>query len=144
MQDDLVKALRELLDRISEQVRDDQIIDAFLAGGVATYLHLQNAGGPPAEEARFSEDADIHFGRSLLLQEVPVVAYTDSGDEERMLTLDGGYTIDIGLRHPDCFDNAKFLFASTNGRIRLNLLSPLDLAVTKAGRLSPPDNSTAA
>lgn len=139
MQDDLIKALRELLDRISEQVREDQVVDAFLAGGVATYLHLQNAGGPPAEAARYSEDADIHFGRSLILQEVPVVAYTDSGNEERMLALDGSYTIDIGLRHPDCFDNAQFLFASTNGRVQLYLLTPLDLAVTKAGRFQDHD-----
>lgn len=141
MQDSLKKALKELLDRVSEQVRDDQVIDAFLAGGIATYLHLQKAGGPAAQEARYSEDADIHFERRLMLQDVPVVAYRDADNEERMLALDGSYSIDIGLRHPDCFEDADYLFASTNGRVRLHLLTPLDLAVTKVGRFQDHDRA---
>ncbi|TVQ38914.1 MAG: hypothetical protein EA370_05345 [Wenzhouxiangella sp.] len=99
------RALRDLTNRISDQVRTGQVIDAYLAGGMAAYLHLQKAGGKPAEAARYSEDADIHFNRSVMLHELPVVAYKDSEGKERMLALDGTYTIDIGLRHPDCFDN---------------------------------------
>lgn len=139
MQDSLEQALRVLINRIAGQVRADQAIDAFLAGGIATYLHLQKAGGAAAEAARHSEDADIHFGRSLILNELPVVSYKDRDDTERMLALDGSYTIDIGLRHPDCFEDAEFLFASNNGRVRLYLLSPLDLAVTKTGRFQDHD-----
>lgn len=139
MQESMEQALQELLDRIAGQVRADQVLDAFLAGGVATYLHLQKAGGASAAAARYSEDADIHFGRSLVLNEVPVVAYRDRHGSERMLALDGSYTIDIGLRHPDCFQDAEFLFASENGRVRLCLLSPLDLAVTKTGRFQDHD-----
>ncbi|QOC24037.1 hypothetical protein IC757_08025 [Wenzhouxiangella sp. AB-CW3] len=139
MRDKLEQALHTLVDRISAQVRAGQEIDAFLAGGVATYLHLQKAGGQPAESARYSEDADIHFGRSLILSEPPVVAYADSEGKERLLALDGSYTIDIGLRHPDCFDDAELLFTSANSRIRLYLLSPLDLAVTKSGRFQDHD-----
>ncbi len=139
MESSVQEALHELVERVSAQVRADHSIDAFLAGGVATYLHLNKAGGHPAEVARYSEDADIHFGRSLILNELPIVAYEDSEGKERMLALDGSYTIDIGLRHPDCFDDAEFLFASDNSRIRLYLLSPLDLAVTKAGRFQDHD-----
>lgn len=139
MQIELEQALRALINRISELVRSDQVIDAYLAGGVAAYLHLQKAGGKPAEAARCSEDADIHFNRSLMLHELPVVAYKDSQGKERMLALDGSYTIDIRLRHPDCFDNAQFLFTSDNSRVRLHLLSPVDLAVTKAGRFQDHD-----
>lgn len=141
MQKNLEQALRELLDRIAGQVRADQVVDAFLAGGVATYLHLQKAGGTLAASARYSEDADIHFGRSLVLGELPVVAYRDRDGGERMLALDGSYTIDIGLRHPECFDDAEFLFASENGRVRLYLLSPEDLAVTKTGRFQDQDRT---
>lgn len=141
MQDNLEQALHELVDRIAGQVRVDQEIDAFLAGGVATYMHLQKAGGVTAETARYSEDADIHFGRPLVLDDVPVVAYRDRDGSERMLALDGSYTIDIGLRHPECFEDAEFLFASDNGRVRLYLLSPLDLAVTKTGRFQDHDRA---
>jgi len=139
MQNNLKQALHVLINRISDLVRSDQVIDGYLAGGVATYLHLQKAGGKSAQAARYSEDADIHFNRSLMFQELPLVAYRDSEGAERMLALDGSYTIDIGLRHPDCFDNAEFLFASENGRVRLYLLNPLDLAVTKAGRFQDHD-----
>lgn len=141
MQDSLQQALRELVDRIAGQVRTDQVIDAFLAGGVATYMHLQQTGGPAAEAARYSEDVDLHFVRSLVLHDVPVVAYRDRNGGERMLALDGSYTIDIGLRHPDCLEDAEFLFASSNGRVRLFLLSALDLAVTKTGRFQDHDRA---
>lgn len=141
MRENLEQALRELLDRIAGQVRADQALDAFLAGGIATYLHLQKAGGAAAAAARYSEDVDIHFGRSLLVQDVPVVAYRDRDGNERMLALDGSYTIDIGLRHPECFEDAEFLFASNNGRVHLYLLSPLDLAVTKTGRFQDHDRT---
>ncbi|AKS41173.1 DUF6036 family nucleotidyltransferase [Wenzhouxiangella marina] len=141
MQDSLQQALQELVDRIARQVRADQVVDAFLAGGVATYMHLQKAGGSAAESARYSEDADLHFGRSLILEDLPVVAYKDRDGDERMLALDGSYTIDIGLRHPDCFDDAEFLFSSANGRVRLFLLNPMDLAVTKTGRFQDHDRA---
>ncbi len=139
MQNGLLQALQELIDRISEFVRSDQVIPAYLAGGAGTYLHLQNAGGPPAEQARYSEDADIHFGRALIFDKDLVVSYENSRGEECLLALDGSYTIDIGLRHPDCFDDAEFLFRSKNERIELYLLSPLDLAVTKVGRYQDHD-----
>lgn len=141
MQASLREALREMIDRISESVRPGQVVPAFLAGGAGTYLHLQKVGGPAAEQARYSEDADIHFGRALVFDRNLVVAYTDSDGQERMLALDGSYTIDIGLRHPECLDEAQFLFSSTNGRIKLYLLSPLDLAVIKAGRYQDHDRA---
>ncbi|QKK02678.1 MAG: hypothetical protein HND55_08480 [Pseudomonadota bacterium] len=141
MESSLQQALHVLVERVSAQVRADHSIDAFLAGGVAIYLHLKKAGGQAAEAARYSEDADIHFGRSLILDDLPVVSYKDHEGNERMLALDGSYTIDIGLHHPDCFQDAEFLFASENGRVRLYLLSPLDLAVTKTGRLQDHDRS---
>ncbi len=141
MEKDLKNALRSLVNRISDLIRAEQVVDAFLAGGTATYLHLQKAGGKPAKAARFSEDADIHFKRSLIHTEVPVVAYMDAKGRERVLALDGTYSIDIGLRHPECFDDAELLFTSDNKRIRLYLLNPLDLAVTKAGRFQDHDRT---
>ncbi|MGY6588387.1 MAG: DUF6036 family nucleotidyltransferase [Wenzhouxiangella sp.] len=139
MQESLQAGLQTLVDRIAESIRPDQVVPAYLAGGTATWLHLQKAGGEPAEQARFSEDADIHFARSLIFDRNLVVAYKDLDERERLLTLDGSYSIDIGLRHPKCFDDAALLLSSNNGRIQLYLLSPLDLAVTKTGRFQDHD-----
>lgn len=141
MQSSLQEALQELIDRLSESVRPDQTVAAFLAGGTATFMHLQQAGGHAAQHARFSEDADIHFQRAMLLDRNVTVAYLDANGEERLLALDGSYSMDIGLRHPDCFAEARLLYSSTNGRINLHLLSALDLAVTKAGRFQDHDRT---
>ena len=141
MHQGLPDALRELVERVSGSIRSGQVVDAYLAGGVATYLHVRRAGGSLAAQARYSEDADIHFGRALIPGDDVVVRYVDHSGEERLLALDRSYSIDIGLRHPDCFDDAEYLFDSSNGRLRLYMLNPLDLAVTKTGRFQDHDKA---
>ena len=141
MERNLRTALQELIDQIAKSVRPDQVVPAFLAGGTATWLHLNKSGGSHADKARYSEDADIHFGRSLVFDKNIAIAYRDGSGEQRMLALDGSYSIDIGLRHPDCFEDAEHFLSSENGRIQLYLLSPLDLAVTKAGRYQDHDRT---
>ena len=139
MKPGLFGAVEELVERVAKAIRPGQVVDAFLAGGPATCIHLQRAGGVAASEARFSEDADVHFNRRLALADDIVVRYADTNGEDRVLVLDRTYTIDIGLRHPDCFDEAIHLLDSRNGRLRLHILSPLDLAVTKVGRFQDHD-----
>lgn len=139
MERDLPGALEELVERAAEDVRDDQIVDAYLAGGSAIYMHLQRAGRALAGMARYSDDADIHFSRPLQFADEIDVRYTEQDGGERFLLLDRTYSIDIGLCHPDYFQSATPLYVSHNGKIRLHLLSPLDLAVTKAGRYEDHD-----
>ena len=139
MKPGLFGAVEELVERVAKAIRPGQVVDAFLAGGTATCIHLQRAGGVAASEARFSEDADVHFNRRLALADDIVVRYADTNGEDRVLVLDRTYTIDIGLRHPDCFDEAVHLLDSRNGRLRLHILSPLDLAVTNVGRFQDHD-----
>lgn len=139
MKPGLIGAVEELVERIAKAIRPGQVVDAYLAGGTATCIHLRDAGGAAASDARFSEDADVHFKQRLVLADDIVVRYADSGGEDRVLVLDRSYTIDIGLRHPDCFDDARHLLDSRNGRLRLHILSPLDLAVTKVGRFQDHD-----
>lgn len=135
----VLEAVRELAERVSAGLREGTVVDAYLAGGTATFIHLQRIGSPCASEARYSEDADIHFNRPLVLADDVVVRYQDDEGEERLLALDQTYAIDIGLRHPDCFADAELLFESENGRLRLHLLSATDLAVTKTGRFQDHD-----
>ncbi|MDT8408030.1 MAG: DUF6036 family nucleotidyltransferase [Wenzhouxiangellaceae bacterium] len=139
MKPGLIGAVEELVERVAKAIRPGQVVDAFLAGGTATCIHLQRAGGAAVAEARFSEDADVHFNRRLALADDIVVRYADADGEDRVLVLDRTYTIEIGLRHPDCFDDAIHLLDSQNGRLRLHILSPLDLAVTKVGRFQDHD-----
>lgn len=71
----LLEALRELVERVSTGIREKAIVGAYLAEGSAVFVHLQRAGGAPADEARYSEDADIQFSRSLMLGDDVVVEY---------------------------------------------------------------------
>lgn len=139
MKQGLIEALREVVERLSGDLREAIVVDACLAGGIATFVHLHRSGGLPAGEARYSEDADIHFSRTLVLSDDVVVGYRDHRGEARLLALDRNYRIDIGLRHPGCFDAAELLFESDNGRLRLHVLTATDLAVTKAGRFHDHD-----
>lgn len=82
---------------------------------------------------------ELVVGRALILGDDVVVRYVDHSGEERLLALDSSYSIDIGLRHPDCFNDAEYLFDSSNGRLRLYVLNPLDLGVTKTGRFQDHD-----
>ena len=138
MVEGLSHALREMVERIAGSIRSGQVVDAYLVGGTATYLHMLRSGGELAMEARHSEDADIQFSNPVNLQD-NVVIYADREGGERVLALDRTYSIDIGMRHPDCLTDAQHLFDSRNGRLRLHILSPLDLAVTKIGRLEEHD-----
>ena len=132
------EALREIVERVSQTIKEGVTVDAFLAGGMATYVHTANRI-PPKDEPRYSEDADIHFMRGLSLPDEVVVTYQDRAGKERALMLDRNYSSAIGLCHPDAFDRATPLFNSGNGRIRLKILTPLDLAITKVGRFQDHD-----
>lgn len=139
MKTGLMDALEELIERVAQSIRPDRVIDAYLAGGTAIYIHLQRAGGAAASEARFSEDADIHFVRGQGLADDIVVRYEGADGQEHVLALDRTYSIDIGMRHPDCLNDADYLLDSRNGRLRLHILKPLDVAVTKVGRFQDHD-----
>jgi hypothetical protein len=132
------EALKEMVDRVSQTIREGLIVDAYLAGGIATYVHTAE-NIPQDENLRYSEDADIQFGRALNLPDEVVVNYQDHTGNQRYLMLDRNYTSSIGLCHPDAFDRATHLFDSKNGRIRLKVLTPLDLAITKTGRFQDHD-----
>jgi hypothetical protein len=132
------EALREIVERVSHTIKEGVTVDAFLAGGMATYVHTADKI-PSKDESRYSEDADIHFMRGLSLPDEVVVTYQDHAGKERALMLDRNYTSAIGLCHPDAFDRATPLFNSGNGRVRLKILTPLDLAITKVGRFQDHD-----
>jgi len=135
----LMDALEALIERVAESIRADRVIDAYLAGGTATYIHLQRAGGAAASKARYSEDADIHFVRGQGLADDIVVRYEGADGKEHVLALDRTYSIDIGMHHPDCLVDADHLLDSRSGRLRLHILKPLDVAVTKVGRFQDHD-----
>jgi hypothetical protein len=138
MKRNLRQALEEIIERVSNGIRKDVTVDAYLAGGIAAHMHV--ADRLPANDLpRYSEDADIYFRRALNIPDDIVVLYQDHHGKERALVLDRNYNPELGPYHPDAFDRATPLFTSQNGRVRLRILAPVDLAITKIGRFQDHD-----
>jgi hypothetical protein len=104
-----------------------EVVDAYLVGGVAVHIHTA---------WRVSRDIDVKFSHRLLIREAPVVTYMDAG-ERKAVRLDTNYTDAIALVHPDWQDDA--MECGKVGRIRMKVMTPTDLAVSKIGRFGDND-----
>lgn len=138
MKRNLKEALEEIIERVSKEIREGVTLDAYLAGGVAAYVHTADKLSS-SEQLRYSEDADIYFKRGLNIPDDIVVVYQDHHGKERALMLDRNYNPELGPYRPDVFKRATPLFNSKNGRVQLKILTPVDLAITKVGRFQDHD-----
>ena len=131
-----VDAFREIVLRISRSLSDVQRrslpVRMYVAGGAA--MHLMTG-------ERVSEDIDAVFSRRVALPENLEVAYRDADGAARLLYFDRQYNDTLGLMHEDAHeDSAPLVLDGVDSRvIDVRLLSPLDLAVSKIGRLSDQD-----
>ena len=90
---------------------------------------------------RVSEDVDAVFSMRVALPENLEVAYRDADGSGRLLYFDRQYNDTLWLLHEDAHkDSVPLSLEGINPRIiDVRLLSPLDLAVSKIGRLSDQD-----
>ena len=131
-----VEAFREIVSRISQSLsgvpRRDLPVRMYVAGGAAMHLCTGD---------RVSEDIDAAFSRRVALPENLEVAYRDSDGTARLLYFDRQYNDTLGLMHENAYKNSVALaLAGIDPHVvDVRLLSPLDLAVSKIGRLSDQD-----
>ncbi|MGQ0579318.1 MAG: DUF6036 family nucleotidyltransferase [Betaproteobacteria bacterium] len=131
-----VAAFREIVSRIARALaggaRRSQPVRMYVAGGAAMHLYTGE---------RVSEDIDAVFSRRIALPEELEVAYRDADGAARLLYFDRQYNDTLGLLHDDAHRNSVALsLEGIDPRvIEVRLLSPLDLAVSKVGRLSQVD-----
>lgn len=131
-----VEAFREIVLRIARSLsggsRRGSPLRMYVAGGAA--MHLLTG-------ERVSEDIDAVFSRRVALPENLEVAYRDADGAARMLYFDRQYNDTLGLLHEDAHDDSvPLMLDGVDSRvIDVRLLSPLDLAVSKIGRLSDQD-----
>lgn len=130
-----VDAFREVVARIARTLSAasrQPPVRMYVAGGAA--MHLYTGEG-------VSEDIDAVFSRRIALPEDLEVAYRDSDGAARLLYFDRQYNDTLGLLHDRAHADAVPI--SLDGIdphvIEVRLLSALDLAVSKIGRLSDTD-----
>jgi hypothetical protein len=133
-----LQAFIEIVARIASSLRGAQKrqlpVRMYIAGGAAMHFYVGE---------RVSEDVDATFSRRLALPENLEVAYRDADGRSRMLYFDRQYNDTFGLLHPDAYDDALPLALPEvdSSLIDVRLLSPLDLAVSKIGRLADVDRT---
>ncbi len=131
-----VAAFSEIVSRIAQalegSVKRGLPLKMYVAGGAAMYLYTG---------VRVSEDIDAVFSQRIALPKDLEVSYLDDGGAARLLYFDYQYNDTLGLMHEDAHDDSVILSLKgiDAGIVEVRLLSPLDLAVSKIGRLADHD-----
>ncbi len=117
-------AVDQIILKISETIDPSFKGDVriILVGGVAVHVYTTS---------RVSNDLDAKFSHRIILPENLVVRFTDNG-VDKAVSFDQNYTEAIALLHPDCWKDVWRGW--TVGRISVDVISPVDLAVSKIGR----------
>ena len=126
-----------MLDLIDASLRsnayDGPQIDLYLAGGLAVNFHCGT---------RYTEDVDASFSvRNIQLPKDLTVGYKRSDGTDAFIYFDKNYNTSFALLHPEFEARSPEWpgIGNENRTIRLRVLDPLDLAVSKLSRFSDQD-----
>lgn len=130
-------ALAEIAQRIADSLgerHDGEPVGMYVAGGAAALYYTG---------ARTTGDVDAAFSRRVVLPGALEVAYRDRDGAARQVYLDRNYNESFGLIHERAHDDAREirLAGVDRARLRVFLLSPLDLAVSKLARFAEHDRA---
>ena len=106
----------------------------YIAGGAAAFFHT---GG------RTSRDVDATLSLKLHLPTDLEEAYVDRDGNPASVYLDGRYTDTLGPLHEDAYKDAEALEIAgiDASKVDVRVLAPIDLAISKLGRLSDLDKA---
>lgn len=121
--------LRKLLQALSDRLELSRDIDVYLAGGMAVHLYTGD---------RATTDVDAEFSSRIRIpQDLAVSVELEDGTKETLF-FDTNYNSSFALMHEDYQDDSIPLDMGIE-KIRLRVLSPLDLAVSKISRFGGND-----
>lgn len=136
---ELTVALSKMLDKIDGWLKEGGYlgdpIDMYLAGGMAVHFHCG---------VRYTEDVDATFSKRLLVPANDLmVDYQREDGLKSTLYFDANYNDAFALMHPDYRENALEWTGIGNKMrlVRLRVLTPVDLAVSKISRYSEQDRN---
>ena len=132
------KAVRKLFERLNQiamaedGVYADGFFKAYVFGGAAVHLYTNS---------RSSHDVDVEFSRYLpaFREEDVVVSFVDENGRPQQLTFDENFSSTLGMLHENYQEDAVPFFTEPGQSLWVYLVSPLDLAVSKLGRLAGHD-----
>ncbi|MEH6458386.1 DUF6036 family nucleotidyltransferase [Chitinimonas sp. JJ19] len=125
----LAEGLRELFKQLEERLSLSSPVDVYLAGGMAVHLYTAS---------RVTTDVDAEFGARVFLPNDLMVEVTLEDGTQQVIYLDTNYNSTFALMHEDYLDDAIPVDLGTD-QIRVRVLSPVDLAVSKIARFADND-----
>lgn len=127
-----LEAFKSLVQRLarSAKVNPKEPIEMVLAGGAAIHFYTG---------ARMTDDVDAVFNKKLLVPSDLAVVYRDSEGKARSVYFDANYNETYALLHEDAHEDAMRLALEGIEGVRIFVLQPVDLAVSKLARFSEID-----
>ena len=125
----LAGGLRDLLRQLEERLSLRDPVNVYLAGGMAVHLYTAD---------RVTSDVDAEFGARVHLPHDLMVEVALEDGTWQLVYLDTNYNPSFALMHEDYQDDAIPVDFGMD-RIRVHVLSPVDLAVSKIARLADND-----
>lgn len=125
----LANGLRVLLRQLEERLALSAPLNVYLAGGMAVHLYTAS---------RVTADVDAEFGGRVHLPNDLVVELTLEDGAQQILYLDTSFNSTFALVHEDYLDDAVTVDLGMD-QLRVHVLSPVDLAVSKIARFAGND-----
>lgn len=125
----LAGALRDLLQQLEAHLTLRQPLSVYLAGGMAVHLYTAN---------RVTTDVDAEFGDRILLPNDMMVPLTLEDGTPQVIYFDSGFNANMVLLHQDYRNDAIPINLGCE-KLRVQVLAPVDLAVSKIPRLAEYD-----
>jgi hypothetical protein len=125
----LAGGLRELFRQLEERLSLHGPVNVYLAGGMAVHLYTAN---------RVTTDVDAEFGSRVSLPNDLMAEVMLEDGATQVVYLDTNYNSTFALMHEDYLHDSIPVDLSVD-QLRVHVLSPVDLAVSKIARFSDND-----
>lgn len=125
----LAGGLTRLLQLLEERLALSRPVNVYLAGGMAVHLYAAS---------RVTTDVDAEFSARVYLPSDLAVEITLEDGRPQLVYLDTNYNSTFALMHEDYQEDAIPVDIGLN-QLRVHVLSPVDLAVSKIARLADND-----
>jgi len=127
-----LEAFKSLVQRLvrSAKANPKDPIEMVLAGGAAIHFYTG---------ARMTDDVDAAFNKKLLVPSDLAVIYRDSEGKARSVYFDASYNESYSLLHEDAHRDAVRLRLEGIEGVRILVLQPVDIAVSKLARFGEID-----
>lgn len=125
----LAEGLRELFKQLEQRLALGRPLNVYLAGGMAVHLYTAD---------RVTTDVDAEFGGRVHLPNDLMVEVMLEDGTPQVVYLDTNYNSSFALMHEDYLDDAIPVDLGVD-QIRVHVLSPVDLAVSKIARFADND-----